>query len=395
MRQAARRRDPFVVTAYSMCNGLGRSATEVTAKLRAGTRGLQECPLTVPFDTVCGVVSDPLPQLPTTLREYDARMVRLGLLGLEGVRDALDRAVVRWGRDRVGMLIGTSTGGIAETEQALDVWRNDGRFPPQYDFETQHQFFAFTHALSLVTGIRGPCYVVSTACSASAKVVASAERLLQAGLADAVLVGGVDTLCHTTIRGFHSLGVLSPTPCRPFCADRQGMNVGEGAAFLLLERTGDGVAVLLGAGESSDAHHMSAPDPEGRGAVLAMERALHQAGLAAEDVDYVNAHGTGTKRNDLAEAKAIWSIFGDAVPVVSTKGYTGHLLGAGGATEAVFVLVAIDQGWIPGNIDVKPIDPEIRAHIPHASLDRPVRVALSNSFAFGGNNVCLAFGAPS
>jgi len=245
------------------------------------------------------------------------------------------------------------------------------------------------------TGAGGPGYAVSTACSSSGKVLGSARRLLRAGLADAVLVGGADSLCRTTLCGFHSLEVLSKTPCRPFCAGRDGTTIGEGAAFLLLEREGDGPARLLGVGESCDAHHMSHPHPEGLGAEAAMAGALAQAGLAPHEVDHVNAHGTATQLNDAAESKAIFRLFGDRVPVASTKGYTGHLLGAAAATEAVFAVAAIEQGWIPASLGCDPQDPALAVSLCRERRERRCRAVLSNSFAFGGSNVAVLFGAPA
>jgi 3-oxoacyl-[acyl-carrier-protein] synthase-1 len=294
----------------------------------------------------------------------------------------------------VALLVGTTTAGLACTEAAYVHVQRTGALPEGYDVHRQHSFGGLLEALRQLTGIRGPAYLISTACSASAKAVASAQRLLQTNSADAVLVCGVDALAQTTLRGFHSLDILSPEPCRPLSRLRGGINLGEGAAYLLLEREGDGPARLLGVGESSDAHHMSAPHPEGVGARAAMSAALAQAGVAPGEIDYVNAHSPGTKLNDLSEALAVVTLLGAGVPVASTKGYTGHLLGAGGATEAIFSIVAIEQGWIPASHGSDPIDDQLGITIPTARLDRPCRRVLSNSFAFGGSNVSLLFGGP-
>jgi 3-oxoacyl-[acyl-carrier-protein] synthase-1 len=211
---------------------------------------------------------------------------------------------------------------------------------------------------------------------------------------DAVLVGGADSLCQTTLRGFRALGLLSDGPSRPFSRERCGINIGEGAAFALLERRGHGPR-LLGAGESSDAYHMSTPDPEGRGARIAMETALADAGVSPADVGYVNAHGTGTRTNDAMEARAIRAVFGAADPiVVSTKGYVGHTLGAAGATEAVFTLESLHGGWTPASAGADPVDPELGIDVATQPRAVELRLALSNSFAFGGSNVSLLFGAP-
>jgi 3-oxoacyl-[acyl-carrier-protein] synthase I len=384
--------EPVVISAYSACNGLGRSTIEVAQKLSRGEHGLTRCPLEVPFETVCGAVPGPHAPPPSKYAAHDSRVLRLALIAFEEIAPAIDSARKRHGDKRIGAVLATSTGGIMVTEEAYFGWKKSGRFDPTHDLKKQHQFSAFADVLCDLAGIGGPRTVVSTACSSSGKAIASAQRMIASGLCDAVLVGGVDAICHTTVRGFHSLGVLSPIPCRPFGADRPGMNVGEGAAYLLIERDGDGPRVL-GVGESSDAFHMSAPDPEGNGARLAMERALAQAGLEAADVDHVNAHGTGTARNDTAEAKAIHSLFGSEIPVVSTKGYTGHTLGAGGATEAVFSLIALEQGWIPVSLGGDPRDPEISINVVAEKIDKKLRTVLSNSFAFGGNNVSVLFGA--
>jgi 3-oxoacyl-[acyl-carrier-protein] synthase-1 len=236
--------------------------------------------------------------------------------------------------------------------------------------------------------------VVSTACSSSAKVFGTARRLLQAGMADAVLVGGADSLCLTTLRGFGSLQALSARPCRPFAAQRDGTSIGEGAAFMLLERQGDGPALLLGVGESSDAHHMSHPHPEGVGAQAAMVGALAMAGLDGSAVDYVNAHGTATPANDAVEARAIQRVVGTRVAVASTKGYTGHLLGAAGITEAVFAVMAIERSFVPESLGAAPLDPAVEVEVVRAVRRMPVRHVLSNSFAFGGSNASVVFGAP-
>jgi 3-oxoacyl-[acyl-carrier-protein] synthase-1 len=236
---------------------------------------------------------------------------------------------------------------------------------------------------------------VSTACSASAKALGCGQRMIAAGVADAVLVGGVDGLCLTTLFGFHSLEILSASRCRPFCTERNGITIGEGAAYLLLERTGDARAFLLGVGESSDAYQMAAPHPEGQGALGAMREALDRAQARPDEIDYINAHSPGTRLNDLSEGHAVRTLFGDRVPIASTKGYTGHLLGAAGATEAVFSIVALEEGWIPRSLGADPADSALGIDIVTARRVRPCRKVLSNSFAFGGSNVSLLFGSAS
>jgi len=381
---------PLPITAYGCVCGLGRDTESTLATLRRGERGLREVPFHVPFDAVTGTVPGALDPVPAALAKYDSRTSRLAAMAYPEIASAVDAARRRWGDARVALVVGTSTGGILETELAYEAWREAGKgaapLPAEYDYRTRHPFHAFAEVLAGMSGVAGPRYVVSTACSSSAKVFASARRLLQLDLADAVLVGGVDGLSHTTVRGFHSLGVMSSEPCRPFGEGRPGMNVGEGAALLLVEREGEPRAWLRGVGESSDAYHMSSPEPEGKGALQAMRDALADAGVGPEVVDYVNAHGTGTKYNDASESKALHALFGPDVPVVSTKAYTGHTLGACGAVEAIFAIAALEQGWIPPAIGADPKDPEVELHLPATLLDKPVRWALSNAFAFGGNN---------
>jgi 3-oxoacyl-[acyl-carrier-protein] synthase-1 len=393
MTSIARHVSPVPITAYAVCNALGATTREVRDALLNGRGGLGPSPLPLPFETMVGAVHGELPPPPPSLSAFDSRQARIALLLLDEIRPALDSAIRRSGADRVAIVLGTSTGGIAETERALVHHRTTGTLPTGYDYERQHSFFAFAELLRQTCGARGPAFVVSTACSSSGKVFASGRRLLAAGVADAVLVGGVDTLCHTTLCGFHGLGILASGSCRPFARDRSGINIGEGGALLLLEREGDARAQLLGVGETSDAYHMSSPHPEGLGARRAMEEALAEAGLPAMAVDHINAHGTGTPQNDAAEAKAIAGLFGDRVPVVSTKAYTGHMLGAGGAVEATFAVFALEQGWIPSSLGATPIDESLGIRVNVAKAALSCRAVLSNSFGFGGSNVSVLLGA--
>jgi len=381
------------ITAYAVGNALGSTTTEVVEALSSGRSGLGPCPLPLPFETACGPFSGALDSLPPVLSPFDSRLARLALAVLDGMGAAVERAVRRWGSDRVAIVLGTSTGGILETEGAYEAHLREGRLPARYDFDRQHAFHGLAQVVRHRTGAGGPGWVLSTACSSSGKVLGSARRLLRAGWADAVLVGGADTLCQTTLRGFASLEALSRRPCRPFSAERDGTTIGEGAAFLLLERSGEGPARLLGVGESSDAHHMSHPHPEGLGARLAMAEALRQAGVEPSEVDHVNAHGTATPANDVVEARAVADLLGGSVPVVSTKGYTGHLLGAAGATEAVFALLAIERGFIPASLGADPLDPGVPVRVVRRREEGRYRRVLSNSFGFGGSNVSLLLGA--
>ena len=242
--------------------------------------------------------------------------------------------------------------------------------------------------------LRGPVASISTACSSSAKVFASASRWMAASLCDAVVIGGVDSLCFMTLYGFASLGLLSQSPCRPCDVNRNGLSIGEAAGFMLLDRRGegDGTLQLLGYGESSDAHHMSTPHPDGLGAALAMERALDRADMKPIDIDYINLHGTGTPANDLAEDRAIWQTFGGRTPCSSTKGRTGHTLGAAGITEAILAALCLQHDFIPGTVHSEHLDPQLHSCVMLRSEYRPLQTVISNSFGFGGNNCSLVFG---
>ncbi len=391
---AGSRAGAFPVTAYSVGNALGAGTREVLRRLEKGESGLRRSSTDLADASPLGEFAGQLDAPPPSLNRFDSRLVRMSLTVLDEIAPAVSRAVARWGKDRVAVVVGTSTGGIRESEHSYALWVQDRVIPlPGFDLVNRHSFRGVLEATRQRLGLHGPAYVVSTACSSSAAAIAAARRLLRTGRADAVLCGGADVCCLTTLRGFRSLGAISPSGCRPFSANRDGLSLGEGAAFLLLEKDGDGPAWLLGAGESSDAHHMSHPHPEGLGARMAMHSALKQARLDAGAIDLVNAHGTGTVANDAVEASAILTALGSSVPVCSTKGYTGHLLGAAGATEAVFGIASIERGFIPASLGANPVDPAVKVNIVSEPVRRRVRSVLSNSFAFGGANVSLLLGS--
>lgn len=385
----------YPITALGVVNALGFTVDTVLAALRSGTSGLRRVDGLAPQPMVLGQVESSLADLPSGLADHGSRQARLALGTFFPLADATAKAVGRWGASRVGLVLGTSTGGIAATEDALAHRRSSGSFPPGFDLHRVHGLNGAVHVLKRVAGLTGPAYAVSTACSSSAKVFGCAKRLLDAEVVDAVLVGGVDTLCQLTMRGFSSLEVVSERPCRPFSAERDGMNVGEGGALLLIERTGDAAARLLGVGETSDAHHMSAPHPEGRGAAVAMRQALAQAGLEPGAVGHVNAHGTGTVLNDRAEAQAIASVLGPGAPVVATKGYTGHLLGAAGATEVALAALALEHRFVPRSLGLLPADPELDVAVTTRLQPCPAGAVISNSLAFGGSNCSVVIGGAS
>ena len=392
---------PLPVTWFTATSALGRGVGRHLDALRDGTIGLGACNFeTVRLPTYVGDIGE-LPPLAPTLVAYDCRNNRLAEAGVtaDGFAGAVSASIKRVGARRVALLLGTSTSGILETEQAYrDLDPLSGALPQGFRYETVHSAYATARYLRERLGIAGPALMISTACSSSAKVFATAARWIDAGLVDAAVVGGVDSLCLTTLHGFHSLQLTAPGPCRPFDATRDGISIGEAAAFALLERDPSadlrGGALLLGCGESSDAHHMSAPHPEGLGAQLAMRAALADAATAPASIDYLNCHGTGTPANDLAEGLAIEAVFGrDGVACSSTKGLTGHTLGAAGALEAVVCLLAIEHGLIPGGAPRQAHDPRLHVDYRSRTTAAPVRRAMSNSFGFGGSNCTLVFGA--
>jgi 3-oxoacyl-[acyl-carrier-protein] synthase I len=324
---------------------------------------------------------------------------RLAELALQQDRffEVVQQAAERWGRRRVGVCIGTSTAGILQTELAYRARDPvSGALPSSFEYGSTHNSFSVADYIRRRCRLEGPAVAVSCACASSAKVFGSARRMIEAGLVDAALVGGVDSLCLTTLYGFHSLQLSSPAPCRPFDVARDGISIGEAAAFALLERVPGnlegGSVLLLGIGESSDAYHMSAPHPEGLGARRAMQAALATAGLEPGDIDYINLHGTGTPSNDRSESQAVTSLFGATTPCSSTKGATGHTLGAAGALESIISALAIINGLMPGGVHTGQIDPTLTAHYIKRNRRSPIARVLSNSFGFGGTNCSLIFG---
>ena len=393
---------PLHLTHFTATSCLGAGLAAQLAALRQQRGGLAPCRFETvqDLDTHIGEVVglDDL-KLPDALAEFDCRNNRLALLGLrqDDFMAAVGAAIARHGRRRVAVLLGTSTAGILQTEQAYR--RRDpatGALPDDFNYRTTHNAYSVADFVRTVFKLEGPAAVVSTACSSSAKVFASAARMIEAGLIDAAIVGGVDSLCLTTLYGFNSLELLSSTPCRPFDAERNGISVGEAAAFILLERPAPDldpdVVLLLGAGESSDAYHMSSPHPEGLGARMAMAAALQAAGLQADAIDYINLHGTATPSNDAAEGRAVAALFGDRMPCSSTKGATGHTLGAAGGLEAILSALALQQGFMPGGINTCHVDPGIPIQYLTANRDTAPQRVLSNSFGFGGTNCSLVLG---
>jgi len=392
---------PLILSHYTATTCIGHGLAPLEAALRVGRGGLVSCAFeTVDLDTYVGEIAGINDErLPAALRQFDCRNNRLAQLALrqDGFGEAIRAAIARFGRRRLGLFLGTSTSGILETE--IGYRHRDpvtGALPAAFSYLGTHSTFSVAAFLRALLDLEGPAVVVSTACSSSAKVFGSAQRMIEAGVIDAALVGGVDSLCLTTLHGFHSLQLTSRGPCRPFAVDRDGISVGEGAAFALLERPGPaasaGSVALLGVGESSDAYHLSSPHPDGLGARLAMEAALAAAAVEPEQVDYLNLHGTATPSNDRAESRAVVALLGSRVPCSSTKGATGHTLGAAGAVEAVISALALARGFMPGGINTTEVDPTLGVHYLTATRAVAPSRVLSNSFGFGGTNCSLLLG---
>ena len=378
--------------------GQGRAALRDAVFNATAPTGVAASELATPgHQTALGVVPGVLPSLddmPVALRGRNNALLRAAL---QPIRQDIDAAIERFGADRVAVVLGSSTSGVGESEAAHRHLLQHGNWPPQFHY-TQQEMGTPAAFLARELGVRGPSHVISTACSSSAKAMASAARLLRAGMVDAVVTGGADSLCRFTVAGFTSLGSVSVQRCNPFSRNRNGINIGEGAALFLMTRE-PGPVRLAGWGETSDAHHMSAPDPEGKGAERAIREALQRAGVADGDIGYINLHGTATPQNDAMEAGAVARTLGLDVPCSSTKPLTGHTLGAAGAIEAAICWLAIadnPQMQLPVHWWDGDADPELAPiHLvrPGERAQAPLRYALSQSFAFGGSNAALVFGA--
>ncbi len=392
---------PLWLSHFTATSSIGRGLDQTLAALRQRRAGLVPCAFdTVDLATFIGEVAGvDAVQLPAHLADFDCRNNRLALLGSmqDGFAEAVRAAIAKYGAQRIGVFLGTSTAGILQTELAYR--RRDpvtGALPADFIYRTTHNTFSVADFTRHYFGLTGPAVVVSSACSSSAKVFSSARRMMAAGLIDAAVVGGVDSLCLTTLYGFNSLGLISEQACRPFDAQRNGISIGEAAAFALLEHPQENLSadavLLLGIGESSDAYHMSSPHPEGLGARMAMQDALNMAGLKPTEIDYINLHGTATPSNDAAEGKAVAAVFGSATPCSSTKGATGHTLGAAGGVEAVICALALQHGLLPAGLNTRQLDPALDLDYVLDNREQPVARALSNSFGFGGTNCSLIFG---
>ena len=391
--------EPLAVTASTLVNacGVGKEAThqaivkEKTGLSQCGYPGLN-------FSTWLGRVAGVEEQeIEKTLSRYKCRNNQLANLALsiDGFREQVNHAVEKYGQDRIGVFVGTSTSGIEETEKAYrEKPESSMKLADDFDLLATHNIASLLMYVQRSLDLKGPGQSISTACSSSAKVFVAAHRHIMSGLCDAAVVGGVDSLCLTTLYGFNSLQLVSEEICRPYDIDRKGINIGEAAGFVLLEREeqGHGKIKLKGYGESSDAYHMSSPHPSGDGALAAMQEALGKAGLQAAQIDYINTHGTATVSNDLAESQGLIRLFGENVLCSSTKGYTGHTLGAAGITEAMIAMLTLEQDIIPATVNLKEQDPKIKISPVQHTQRKVVGNVMTNNFGFGGSNCSLIFG---
>jgi 3-oxoacyl-[acyl-carrier-protein] synthase I len=388
------------LSALGIINALGRGKRQVAANLFAGSRaGMVLRDDLIPGRSArVGAVDGDLPSVPEELAHLDCRNNRVMLAAIEEIEPAIRTARRRYGSDRIAVVMGTSTSGIAEGEEALRLRLADGAWPPSFRY-SQQELGGLSAFVAAYLELSGPAYTIATACSSSGKAFASAQRLIEAGICDAAVVGGADTLCRLTLNGFNSLEAVAADYCNPFSRNRDGINIGEGAALFVLSREPSAVA-LLGVGESSDAYHVSAPDPEGVGALSAMRRALDAAGLPPEAIDYINFHGTATPLNDVMEGRAVAALFGGGVACSSTKAMTGHMLGAASAAEAGVLWLSLDPEYSNGALPPHVWDGAADVEIPPLNLVPPATrlpiretaAMLSNSFAFGGSNVAVLLG---
>jgi 3-oxoacyl-[acyl-carrier-protein] synthase I len=400
-RRMTVRGDEIVIIDYeAICAaGAGKSALRAAlAEQRSGLRpnDFPGCDLSTWIGRVPAIDDYVFAPKMARWKSRNNALIALGL-AQGNLQQSLAQLVARFGSARIGVVMGSSTSSIDRSEEAYRSLGTDGKLAPEFLQDAVLNPHAPGLFVAELLGLDGPNMTVNTACSSSAKVFASAARWLRAGIVDAVLVGGADTLCQSVLYGFHSLQLVSEAPCRPFDSARDGINLGEAAGFALLTRADADAGIahcgisVSGYGESSDAHHMSHPHPDGAGAHLAIEQALSQAGLAPADINYINLHGTASRANDHIEGNLVGAVFPATTLVSSTKGWTGHTLGAAGILESIFALEALATGLVPGTLNLTQIDPEIVINMSAANHTAELTHVMSNSFGFGGNNACLIF----
>ena len=387
---------PVAITDFQCVSAAGADASALLTALLDNQSRLAPLQLfDVPFPAIVGEVTQPLPGIRSELKRYDCRNAQLALAALYSgdFRHSVEQSIDRYGTQRVGVVIGTSTSGIYNSEAAYTYFNQHGKMPDDFRFMHRHFVHATAEFVAQELALQGPCYAISTACSTSAKTLAAAQRLINSGICDAVVAGGVDTLCRLTLYGFNSLDLIAGQPCTPMDQDRKGINIGEAAGLLLLEATtneNNSAPQLLAVGEACDAYHMSAPHPTGDGAELAMRAALARAGITADQIDYINLHATASCLNDLAEAQAVQRVFGSETPCSGLKGLLGHTLGAAGAVEIIVTLLALQHAFLPGTCGLKIPDSKFQINLlTEPQSDSQLRYAVSNAFGFGGNNASV------
>jgi 3-oxoacyl-[acyl-carrier-protein] synthase I len=391
-----RKVDQIRITSYALASCVGTGRANHLDAVTAGRSGLSPCAYPdLPFDCYVGHVAglETLP-FPTEFSDFDNRANRLALAALQsdGFLAAAGSMRERWGPGRCGVILGTSTSGIEKLESVYRARvRDDDPLPVDYVMSHNDNHQAVAAFTQKYFGLSGPSYTISTACSSSAKALIDATQLIEADFCDAVLVGGVDTLCLISLNGFEAMQLVAREPCRPCDADRNGLSIGEAAGFLIIERNDNRGVRISGMGESSDGVSMSTPPRDGAGAAVAMRTAVESAGISPDQIGYVNLHGTATPTNDTAECTAVSNVFGSDTPASSLKGMLGHTLGAAGAVEAIMSVIALEENLIPGNIGLSNLDPEISCNIVAHARTAELSHVISNAFGFGGSNCALLF----
>lgn len=376
---------------------LGDDKPQILQRWLAGDCPPPQPPIWLDCQIPALAVGSGLAEIPPHLKHYDCRNNRLLLAAIKQIENSIRRLIERHGTARVATIIGTSTSGIAEGEQAIRQLQVGGEMPEHYHYK-QQELGGAAEFVAAYLNIGGPAYTISTTCSSSANALAAARRLLRLGVSDAVIVGGSDALCRTTLQGFSSLAALSGGRCNPFSRNRDGTLLGEGAALFVMSREPADIC-LLGVGASADAYHISAPRPDGSGALAAMQAALGDAAMDPAQIDYLNLHGTATEHNDAMESLAVNQLFGCETPCGSSKPATGHCLGAAGAIEAGLCWLLLSelnaQRRLPPHLWDGAGDP-LLPPLDFVALESPpakrLQYCLSNSFSFGGNNVSLLIG---
>lgn len=388
---------PIQLTAYTAISALGLGLASMREALLQEKSGLRlcdfdHCQLNTYIGRIPTLESYVLPKQYVNMHSRN-NLIAFLALQQDDFFEKVERAKIKYGKNKIGLVFATSTSGFLEFENFFRDERESIQEKP-FHFKNKVDFYSTAQFIASYLEIEGLSFTISTACSSSAKTFISAARLLQQGICDAVVVAGVDSLCLNTLYGFASLELLARDQCRPSDVNRQGLNIGEAGAFILLERGQTSEAIqLLGYGESSDAYHMSSPHPEGKGGQMAMQEALTRASLKPEEIDYINLHGTATPSNDSAEGFAVAALFSDLVPCSSTKAWTGHTLGTAGALEAIISCLCMEMEFIPKSLNTVNVDPAIPCQIALKSQRKKIKRVLSNSFGFGGSNCSLIFGS--